>query len=50
MQYPIILTKKPSGNIHVSIPSVPNDTIEAANRDEAIRLARKAIVEFMSRS
>jgi predicted RNase H-like HicB family nuclease len=50
MKYTIILTEKPDGGIHVSIPALPSCTVEAANRDEAIRLAREAIAQTVSRS
>jgi predicted RNase H-like HicB family nuclease len=50
MKYTIILTEKPDGGIHVSIPALPDCSVEASNRDEAINLARQAIVETISRS
>ena len=50
MQYTIMLTPKPDGGMHVSIPALPACTVEAASRDEAIRLARAAIAQFVSRS
>ena len=50
MQYTVILTQKPEGGIRVSIPALPDCTVEAHNRDEALDLARKAIMEIVSRS
>jgi predicted RNase H-like HicB family nuclease len=50
MQYTIILTQKPDGGIRVSIPALPDCTVEANSRDEALHLARKAIMEIVSRS
>ena len=50
MKYTIILTEKSDGGIHVSIPALPDCTVEAGNRDEAINLARHMIAETMSRS
>ena len=50
MKYTIILTPKPEGGMHVSVPALPACTVEAASRDEAIRLAREAIVQFIGRS
>jgi predicted RNase H-like HicB family nuclease len=50
MQYTLILTEKPEGGIHVTIPALPACTLEAATRDEAIRLAREAIAQLVSRS
>jgi predicted RNase H-like HicB family nuclease len=50
MTYTIILTPKPEGGMHVSIPALPACTVEATDREEAIRLAREAITQFVSRS
>lgn len=50
MKYTIILTEKPDGGIRVSIPALPDCTIEADNRDDAIYLAREAIAQIISRS
>jgi predicted RNase H-like HicB family nuclease len=50
MKYTIILTEKPSGGIRVSIPALPDCTVEADNRDEALHLAREAIAQTISRS
>lgn len=50
MKYTIILTEKPDGGIRVSIPALPNCTLEADGRDEAIHLAREAIGQIISRS
>lgn len=50
MKYALILTEKPSGGIRVSVPALPDCTVEADNRDEAIRLAREAITKVVSRS
>jgi|SRR5919106_4312309 predicted RNase H-like HicB family nuclease len=50
MKYIVILTEKPNGGLRVSIPALPDCTVEADNRDEALRLARKAIAEIVSHS
>ena len=50
MQYTLILTEKTDGDMQVMIPALPACTIEAATRDEAIRLAREAIAQLVSRS
>jgi predicted RNase H-like HicB family nuclease len=50
MQYTLILTEKTEGGIRVTIPALPACTVEAATRDEAIRLAREAIAQLVSRS
>jgi predicted RNase H-like HicB family nuclease len=50
MQYTLILTEKTEGGIQVTIPALPACRIEAATRDDAIRLAREAIAQLVSRS
>lgn len=50
MKYTIILTEKSEGGFRVSIPALPSCAVEAASRDDAIRLAREAIIQFVSRS
>jgi predicted RNase H-like HicB family nuclease len=50
MQYTLILTEKTDGGIQVMSPALPACTIEAATRDEAIRLAREAIAQLVSHS
>jgi predicted RNase H-like HicB family nuclease len=50
MQYTLILTEKAEGGIQVTIPALPACRIEAATRDEAIRLAREAIAQLVSHS
>src|SRR5712691_3248339 len=49
MQYTILLIEKPEGSIHVSVPALPDCTVEADTRDEAIRLAHEAITTMVSR-
>ena len=49
MQYTIVLIETPEGGIHVSVPALPDCTVEADTRDEAIRLAREAIATMVSR-
>jgi len=50
MKYTVILTTKPTGRIHVSVPALPDCTVEAESRDEALHLAREAIAQIVSRS
>jgi hypothetical protein len=50
MQYTLILTENAAGGIQVTIPALPSCRVEAATRDEAIRLAREAIVQLVRRS
>ena len=46
----LILTETAEGSIQVTIPALPACRVEAATRDDAIRLAREAIAAIMSRS
>jgi len=50
MKYTVILTTKPNGGIHVSVPALPDCTVEADSRDEALHLAREAITRIVNRS
>ena len=50
MKYTLILTEKPGGGIRVSVPALPDCTVEADNRDDAIHLAREAIAQIVSQS
>jgi predicted RNase H-like HicB family nuclease len=50
IQYTLILTEKAEGGIQVTIPALPTCTVEAATRDEAIRLAHEEITRLVSRS
>jgi predicted RNase H-like HicB family nuclease len=50
MKYTVILTTKPSGGIHVSVPALPDCAVEADSRDEALHLAREAITQIVERS
>jgi predicted RNase H-like HicB family nuclease len=50
MQYTLILTETAEGGIQVTIPALPACRVEDATRDDAIRLAREAIAQLVSRS
>jgi predicted RNase H-like HicB family nuclease len=50
MQYTPILTETAEGGIQVTIPALPACRVEAATRDDAIRLAREAITQLVRRS
>ena len=50
MQYTLILTETAEGGIQVTIPALPACRVEAATRDDAIRLAREAIAQLVRRS
>jgi predicted RNase H-like HicB family nuclease len=50
MQYTLILTETAEGSIQVTIPALPACRVEAATRDDAIRLAQEAITQLVSRS
>jgi hypothetical protein len=46
----LIPTEKAAGGLQVTIPVLPACLVEAATRDDAIRLARKATAQLVSRS
>lgn len=50
MHYTLILTEKAEGGIQVTIPALPMCRVDAATKEEAIRLAREAIAQVVSRS
>jgi hypothetical protein len=50
LRYTLTLTEKAEGGSQVTIPALPACTLEAAARDEAIRLAHEAIAPLVSRS
>ena len=50
MQYTLILTETAEGGIQGTIPVLPACRVEAAKRDDAIRLAREAIAQLVHRS
>lgn len=50
MQYTLILTETAEGGIQVTIPALPVCRVEAATRDDAMRLAREAIAQVVRRS
>jgi predicted RNase H-like HicB family nuclease len=50
VHYTLILTETAEGGIQVTIPALPGCRVEAATRDDAIRLAWEAIVQLVSRS
>ena len=50
MKYTVILTTKLNGGMHVSVPALPDCTVEADSRDKALHLAREAIGQIVNRS
>jgi hypothetical protein len=50
MQYTLILTETAEGGIQVTILALPAYRVEAATREDAIRLAREAIAHLARRS
>lgn len=50
MQYTLILTETAEGGIQVTILALPAYRVEAATREDAIRLAREAIAHLVRRS
>jgi hypothetical protein len=37
MKYTVVLTESKEGNYHVTVPGLPDCTIDAPSRDEALR-------------
>jgi predicted RNase H-like HicB family nuclease len=50
MKYTVVLTEKTDGNIHVTVPGLPECIVEANTRDEALEKTRETIAEIISRS
>jgi predicted RNase H-like HicB family nuclease len=50
MKYTVVLTEKLNGNIHVTVPGLPDCTLEAPTRDEALEKARESIARIVSQS
>lgn len=50
MKYTVVLTEKTDGNIHVTVPGLPECIVEAHTRDEALEKTRETIAEIVSRS
>ena len=50
MRYTVVLTDQVDGNIHVSVPGLPNCDVEASTRSEALQKARETISKIVSRS
>ncbi|MCK4762796.1 MAG: hypothetical protein KAW12_11430 [Candidatus Aminicenantes bacterium] len=50
MKYTVILTEKTDGNIHLSVPGLPDCTVDAGTRDEALNIARENINTIIDRS
>ena len=50
MKYTVVLTEKGDGNVMVAVPGLPDCTVEATTRDEALEKARETINRMMNRS
>jgi predicted RNase H-like HicB family nuclease len=50
MKYTVVLTEKTDGNIHVTVPGLPDCIIEADTRDGALEKTRETIASIISRS
>ena len=50
MKYTVVLTEQTNGNIHVTVPGLPDCIVEANTRDEALEKARESIAAIISRS
>jgi predicted RNase H-like HicB family nuclease len=50
MKYTVVLTEKINGQIHATVPGLPDCVVEANTRDEALAKTRETISEIISRS
>ncbi len=50
MKYTVILTEEADGSIHVTVPGLPDCTVEAKTRDEALNMIRETITTIISQS
>ena len=50
MKYTVLLTEKRDGSVMIAVPGLPDCTVEATTRDEALKRARESINRMMSRS
>jgi predicted RNase H-like HicB family nuclease len=50
MKYTVVLTEKVDGNIHVTVPGLPDCIVDANTRNEALAKTRETISEIISRS
>ncbi len=50
MQYTVVLTEETNGNIHATVPGLPDCIVEADTRNEALEKVRETIAKIMSRS
>lgn len=50
MKYTVILTEDTKGNIYAKVPSIPDCSVKAKTKNEAIILIRNAISRVISRS
>ena len=50
MKCTVVLTETVNGNIHVTVPGLPDCAVEATTRDEALRKVRENLTSFIDRS
>lgn len=50
MRYTVLLTDKVDGNIHVTVPGIPDCTLEAPTRNEALYKVRETIASIIDHS
>ncbi|MCP5050648.1 MAG: type II toxin-antitoxin system HicB family antitoxin [bacterium] len=50
MKYTVVLTEKTDGNIHVTVPGLPDCDVEAPTRDEALDKIRESITTVVKQS
>ncbi len=50
MKYTAVLTEEQNGEFHAAVPGLPECTVTAGTRDEALDALRETVVEVVSRS
>ncbi len=50
MKYTVIITKEKDGDVHATVPGVPDCHVRAKTRHEVIRAIRESFADFISQS
>lgn len=50
MKYTVIITEAQNGDLHATVPGIPDCHVQAKTRSDAIRAVRHSIAQIISRS
>jgi predicted RNase H-like HicB family nuclease len=50
MKYTVIITEAPNGDLHATVPGIPECHVHARTRSDAIQAVRHSIAQVLSRS